>query len=295
MAGHLGAAVVAGYFFGENHPDLEDEVVAAIQADLVSITGGGETIWFNPQKAGVTARELFKPFPEKTSEQASVDKIAEALKGSLGILRQSGHNVIFSSIAIRALKDHPEYATRDIVGGITELISSFKNQHPGRGYYGREKGWVGGNEAAMVDQKSTPPYESLGEMVETIIDELINSAPEHRRGFGGLFHLINHAAALIELDRYGYGGLAKTGLKGHHQHLRLYRALPDLELELGKLKNAGESPFDPAYWKRQESGQWGAWLTHRIKTLYGFHTLIRFVKDPIKRNKANDAFGYLLA
>jgi hypothetical protein len=27
MSGHLGAAVVAGYFIGEQHPDLDDKVI----------------------------------------------------------------------------------------------------------------------------------------------------------------------------------------------------------------------------------------------------------------------------
>ena len=30
MAGHLGAAVVAGYFFGEDNPDLDDKVYTAL-------------------------------------------------------------------------------------------------------------------------------------------------------------------------------------------------------------------------------------------------------------------------
>ena len=34
MAGHLGAAVVAGYFFGEDQHDLPDEVHAGIEKTL---------------------------------------------------------------------------------------------------------------------------------------------------------------------------------------------------------------------------------------------------------------------
>ena len=36
MAGHLGAAVVAGYFIGEEQPDLDHEVSAAIEITLSS-------------------------------------------------------------------------------------------------------------------------------------------------------------------------------------------------------------------------------------------------------------------
>ncbi len=36
-------------------------------------------------------------------------------------------------------------------------------------------------------------------------------------------------------------------------------------------------------------------LTHRIKTLYGFHTLLRLVEDSAKRSKAEKSFLYLMA
>ncbi|MFT4637033.1 MAG: hypothetical protein ACI8T1_000341 [Verrucomicrobiales bacterium] len=91
-----------------------------------------------------------------------------------------------------------------------------------------------------------------------------------------MFHLINHAAALTELDAHGYAELAHKGLTAHWHHLRLYRTQPNLEEELGKLERTSEDPFKPDYWSHTESTQWGAWLTHRIKTLCGFHTLLRF-------------------
>ncbi|MFH1264909.1 MAG: hypothetical protein ABIK89_04235 [Planctomycetota bacterium] len=36
-------------------------------------------------------------------------------------------------------------------------------------------------------------------------------------------------------------------------------------------------------------------LTHRIKTLYGFFTLVRFVEDSAKRKQAEEKFLYLMA
>ena len=298
MAGHLGAAVVAGYFFGEDHPDLDPDVSAAIERDLDRITGGEESIWFDPKKAGITATELFKPIQKdegKPGGKDAIDKIAKSLAVNIGKTRQSGHNVIFASIAIRALAEHRDFTMPKLVGGVEKLIASFNGQHPGRGYYGKERGWLSGNKAPLADAETTPDYASLDAMAEIVVDELIAKASQHRRGFGGLFHLINHAAALTELDRCGHAELALKGLAAHRHHLRLYRALPNLEGELGKLVSTDEDPFGPAYWKRTESKQWGAWLTHRIKTLYGFHTLLRFIDDKEKRAKASRRLGYLLA
>lgn len=295
MAGHLGAAVTAGYFLGEDHPELDPGVYAAIERDLNRITGGEESIWFDPKKAGITAGELFKPLPKEEGREASTDLIAEALASNIGKARQSGHNTIFASIAIRALSEHEQYRSPKLVAGVARLISAFNNQHAGRGYYGKAIGWKNGNQAPLADASTTPVYKSLGDMAHVIIDELIATASERRRGFGGLFHLINHAAALTELDRYGYENLAKRGMAAHRQHLRLHRALPILTEELGELETTSDDPLKPGYWKRTESKQWGAWLTHRIKTLYGFHTLLRFIEDKKKRAKAIQQLGYLLA
>ncbi len=54
----------------------------------------------------------------------------------MGKTRQSGHNVIFATLAIRALHGHPEYATPSIVEGIRKLAETFNGAVPGRGYYG---------------------------------------------------------------------------------------------------------------------------------------------------------------
>ena len=60
LAGHLGAALVAGYFFGEDLPDLDDGVYRGVERELDRIVRGEEQVWFNPQKAGITIAELFR-------------------------------------------------------------------------------------------------------------------------------------------------------------------------------------------------------------------------------------------
>ncbi len=131
-------------------------------------------------------------------------------------------------------------------------------------------------------------------MVDVTFAELIATASVKKQGFGGLWHLINHAAAITELDRFGYKELAKKALPAHHQHIRLWRSLPDVESELGMVEKTDHDPRKPAYWegmlKRDQ-----ARLTHRIKTLYGFFTIRRFIEDEATRKKAEDAFLYLMA
>lgn len=295
MAGHLGAAVVAGYFFGEEHGDLDDKVQRAIEEDLDQIISGDESIWFSAKKAGVTIAELFEPFAEERSDERLIGGIAKELAKNISQTRQSGHNVIFAALAIRALNDHPEYATPSIVSGIRKLIAGFNGAVPGRGYYGKEQGWIVGDKVSLADVEPFPVYKNEQVMAEVVISDLIRWAAVRRQGFGGHFHIINHATALTELSRYGYKDLAKRGLVAHHQHVRLWRSLPDVEDELGKLNRAAHDPRTAAYWASDGDSQWSAHLTHRIKTLYGFHTLLRFVDDEATRKKAEEQFLYLMA
>ena len=294
LAGHLGAAVVAGYFYGEDRADLDEPVYRGVESELDRIIRGEEAFWFNSRKAGVTSAELFDPLPDERPDEEAIPKIAAALAGNVDQTRQSGHNVIFAAIALRALHDHSEYATPSIVGGVVKLIKGFDGVTAGRGYYGKTQGWKQGEQVELTEESDFPMYASEQQMVEVLVEELIRTAAIRKQGFGGLWHLVNHAAGLLELSRLGYEKLARDGLAAHHRHLRLYRSLPDVTSELGSPKRSVLSPEEPAYWtgnlKRDE-----ARLTHRIKTMYGFNAIMTLIADDKTREAARTSFLYLMA
>jgi len=295
MAGHLGAAVIAGCFFLNQHPELERRVHAAITGELDRIIGGEESLWFDAEKAGIAIPELFEPFPEAGSRSDGSAVLAEALAANIDETRQSGHNVIFTALAIKTLADHPVVATPEIVAGIRALIAKFDGAIPGRGYYGAQAGWITGDRVPLPAGDDLPSYASEGDLVAAVMAELANSAVMRRQGFGGLVHIINHAAALVELSRYGYGKLAHRGFAAHRQHILLWRSLPDVEDELGALTPAAHDPRTPAYWRHGSAPTpWSARLTHRVKTLYGFFTLTPLVEDPAKRAQAETGLKYLM-
>ncbi|MDP6446051.1 MAG: hypothetical protein QGG36_16955 [Pirellulaceae bacterium] len=295
LAGHLGAAVVAGYFFGEEHADLDSRVYAGVEKQLDDIIRGKESIWYDQKKKGITVPALFEPFPKEKPDEKRIPTIAQALAGNINKTRQSGHNVIFASIAIRALHDHPEYATPSIIDGIRKLIAGFNGVVPGRGYWGKEKGWIIGDKVQLTADTEFPAYDSFEQMANAVADDLILRGSQHRRGFGGTVHVTNHAAAITELSEYGFQDLALRALPAHHHHVRLWRSLPDLSEELGALKKAKFDPRTPDYWTDNSPSQASASLSHRIKTLYGFFTLLPFVKDDAKRKKAEEQFLYMMA
>ena len=283
-----------GYFFSEEQSDLPEAVDRGITGELDRVIAGEEAIWFNAKKAGVTPTELFDPFPQEEADPDSIPSIVAALQKNVGTLRQSGHNVIFASLAVRALMDHEELATPSIVSGVVKLIEGFNRAPAGRGYYGKQTGWKTGGNVELDENTNLPKYGSIAQMLRVTVDELIASASIKRQGFGGLWHLINHAAGIVELDRFGFKEVARNALAAHHHHIRLWRSLPDVEEELGAVVKAPHDPRQAVYWdgmlKRDQ-----ARLTHRVKTLYGYGTIRAAISDESKRREADDAFLYLMA
>lgn len=287
MAGHLGAAVVAGYFIGEQRPDLAPETVAGIEDDLERVMRGESVFGKKMAKSSpVSDAELFEPFPKEKPQENLIDAIAEALGEGIAKPRQSGHNVIFASIAIRALRAHPDLATPSIVDGIVRLTRLFRSTHPGSGLYGKGRGRLRGNQVEIPDTDTTPEYDDIPGMGRAVLDELINQDPAiHRQGYGGLVHINNHAAAIIELAQCGYPELIAPAVASHRVHLQLWRNLPDLADELGPMKVSAHTPHSPGYWKQETIPYDRALLTHRVKTMYGFDELVGQLDEDENREK----------
>lgn len=293
MAGHLGAAVVAGYFLGEQQPDLDPFIFTAIGSELDRIMRG-ESVFSPGENSGITVAEMFAPPEAEIPRPDLIDTIAQALSQNIDDPHESGHNVIFASIAIRALRDHPEYALPTIINGIQGLIRGFNKTTPGSGYYGPQKGRIDGMEVQLKPDPQFPPYVDLSEMVKSVLDVLILRAAEKRIGYGGLVHIINHSAALCELANYGYRQLAIEGLAGHHKHVRLWLSLPNVEDEQGPETQVEHDPRTSAYWAPGNLREGPAKLTHRIKVLYGFYTMIEGFSEASTIKQAEECLRFLI-
>ncbi|MFK7738110.1 MAG: hypothetical protein AB8B50_18935 [Pirellulaceae bacterium] len=290
MAGHLGASLIAGYYVGLQRPNLDPEVHKGIQGDLERVIRG-ESVFGKKmsRNAKLVDAELFEPFAKQAADETLIDGIAEGLEKSVDKPRQSGHNVIFASFAIRALKEHPQYATPAVVDGIIKLMSLFESQTPGSGYYGKKKGRIYGNNIVLPDNEAAPEYEDIEGMVTAVFDEAIDLNPKiHRSGYGGLVHIINHAAAITDLADVGYVELASRAVQSHRQHLRLWRNLPDVANERGPLQVSSLTPHSAAYWTSGNVPYDRALLTHRVKTMFGFDEIAAAVDQDAKEKAAYD-------
>lgn len=296
MAGHLGASLIAGYFIGVQRRNLDPAVYKGIEGDLARVMRGESAFGKKmSKKSKLSDAELFEPFPRENPDETLVDGIAEGLEKGIDKPRQSGHNVIFASLAIRALKQHPELATPAIVDGIRRLMDLFANQTPGSGYYGKKRGRIHGNKISLPDDDGAPVYDDIDSMVNAVLDEAISLKPEiHRVGYGSLVHVINHSAAIVDLADYGYAELAKRAVRSHRQHLRLWRNLPNVADEEGPMQVSKFTPHTADYWTSGDVPYDRALLTHRVKTMFGFEELAAASDDRAKETAAYDKLRYLI-
>lgn len=84
MAGHLGAAIAAGYFFGEDQSDLPDELFRGIEGEIKRVIAGEESFWWNAKNAGITPADLFMPLPKEDSKPDAITAIVDALQRNVG-------------------------------------------------------------------------------------------------------------------------------------------------------------------------------------------------------------------
>jgi len=296
MAGHLGASLIAGYFVGQQRQNLDPAVCKGIEGDLARVIRG-ESVFGKKmsKKSKLSDAELFEPFPKEKPDETLIDGIAEGLEKGIDKPRQSGHNVIFASLAIRALKQHPELATPAIVDGILKLMALFANETPGSGYYGKKRGRIHGNKITLPDDDGASIYDDIDAMTVAVLDEVINLTPEiHRSGYGGMVHVINHAAAIVDLADNGYDELAQRAIQSHRRHLRLWRNLPNVADEEGPMQVSKFTPHAAAYWESGNIPYDRALLTHRVKTMFGFDELAAAVDDQAKEKAAYDKLRFLM-
>ena len=295
MAGHLGAAMIAGYFVAAQLPKLDQVVYQGIEDDLQRVVRGESVFGKKMSKDSPFAdSELFLPFPEQPADATLIDGIADALKQGIDQTRQSGHNVIFASLAIRALNEHPEFATPNVVDGIIKLIKMFRNETPGSGYYGKQQGRIHGNKINLPADDGTPEYRDIQGMTDAVLDELLQlRSDRHRIGYGSLVHIINHAAAITNLPKFGYADLVPRAIKSHRQHLRLWRNLPNVADEKGPMLVSKFTPDNASYWNSGDVPYDRALLTHRVKTMFGFHEVSVAANHGTKR-QAHSQLRYLM-
>jgi hypothetical protein len=261
--GHFGAAVLAGHYLAE-------------RAELSS---AGRTTLRHRLDAFVNHHAVwFRPLGGSERQSDATDEIQAALTPSIAGLRHSGHNVIFATLALRALRDAPHMQTLDVVGGIVRILAKLALEAS-----------EGGEELSS--------FEDERGLVRAALDAFARPETLHSVDFAGAVgHIVTFSHALVDLARLGHPDLAGAG----HGALRAYMTSVLAEQERGadlarqRTEQATAMPFEPfqeTFWNRDLVH---FSLGHIFKYAYSLSDLLRSVEDPDLATRAREQMSYVL-
>ena len=194
VAGHAGATLIAAHYFAHDNA-LDERTARAHRAHVDAFVAK------NPDDY---------PKPEPGPGKADPGKIAETLDAHVHELRSGGHDAIYAALALRALRDLPEYATPSVVDGICRLIG----QHVAAYQPVRTP--------PRLLERPVPPCESPEALAVATFRAVLRPWDHVRLvGASGVLHWITHAEALVTLEELGYKDVARHGYAAQQLNVHL--------------------------------------------------------------------------
>jgi len=252
VQGHLGAAVLSSCYFGREHA-LDERTSRALRTNV----------------DGFIARYA-SDFPPANPGPGRADpaRIVEQLGPHIGELRSGGHNTIFAALALRALRDLPEFATPAVVDGICRLVEAHANtarRIPDTRYN---------------LEHPLPPYRGPEDVAEVTLRATLRPWGHVRSvGASGVMHWVTHAESLVTLEELGYVDLARRGHAAHQLHINR----PVCDDGSPAPERAPNDWLGAEYWEsdRPRRALGGSWLFgHSFKLPYSLFRLLRRIDDP---------------
>ena len=276
--GHFGCAVIATYFLcAENK--LDAATVKGLRSELVKMIA--------------SRAHLFVPVELTESRVKLLQQIPEALEGNISKLCPGGHNVIYATLALKALKRMPEMITLQIIDGIRRLINTFDGIPPQNDYHGIDVTRFSGD----IDN-TIPDYSSNETIAEFTFSEILLFKEMYYEIQGIVGHLVDHAQSLIELSRLGYPGLARRGYDAHKAHARRVRLFPDCfdKSIWTPVRPVHDDPLAPSFWandvEKMAKSSWG--YAHFFKYRYHFYDMVKLVSIPDLKAKCLEKMAYYI-
>ena len=212
FSGHFGSAIIAGYFL-LNEFALDPPVIRLIAAKLDLILESFPAFFPSPP-----------PGNEPPVEEASA--ILQQLEPAVLRVANSGHAVIYASLALRAMQRAPALQTASLCQNVATLVAATAQHDPSR-YYGCDD-----PAAADIPEDALPEVSNLDALTRAAIAECERVYPDEeiagRRHFfnGEKIHGVTHAQALADLAGLGHSSLAEKGRASLRRQLYLSRQTP---------------------------------------------------------------------
>jgi len=290
---HYGAAAIASYFFIKDNPLPNDiRILILDQASMM----------LNTHAFGNMTEDDSPIMTYQYAEQ----RIISALARTIHELHWVGHHVIYSAIALLAIRELESWGTENHIDGIEQLVRSFENTIPGRSWFGLstkevKKIEIDADDAFPLIQK--PSDLSALVLSELAAFEVIYHAEAHHDLIG---HMLTYAHALNILHDLGYEALFRKGLHPLFKMIKVLRLSrnmqPDADvplfspvdrLPMERKQAVKHLPFDKAFWAHDhQKSDWD--FGHVFKFTFSYYNHLKRVPHSIGEPSLNN-FRYVIS
>ncbi len=246
--GHRAASMVAAHLLGVENA-LDQKARARIE-ELVNLN------W--------ASSELCRAFPDSDPQPGRIDEIKAALVEGAEVLREVGHNAIFTMLAIKGFRILPGAATPERIDGVCALIRCIKP-------------WRDEMPDPDIDP---PPFADTAAASKYILREALATVDRFLgfdQGFAG--HMLTFGQALVELAAMGDVDTAESCRTAFCKYVTVTRRepTPNSKNHRGR-KPADRLPTESAYWEKR--GDHAVGIGHVFKYPYSYYNLQRHARDP---------------
>jgi len=221
------------------------------------------------EKRLLTNRIYAAARPEEKAQPELLNDLVKDLDAGIAGLKRSGHNIIFTAMSLKALREVPEAVTPQRVQGLRAMVQSFGTKKIDGDRMKQRDGFVG-----LGDEKKFVRF-VLEEYLKAI-ELYLNGRGHH--GFAG--HLLTIGHALIELRRMGHKATAEKGVPAYWDFVQQARDGADLGGQKVAAPKEAPTPLMKEYWEAQAKRNPGPIVSsHLIKYPYSFYALAKDVWD----------------
>jgi hypothetical protein len=253
--GHLGASLLSGWFM------IQDGTVDAEVDDV--IRPQVDRAWMGSPP--------FAARPEEPAAPEELGRLLSALSPAVGTSDHAGHQVIFSSLALRAFRTLPATLTRSRIDGLCHLAAAY----------------VPPRQPDIGDGEAPPEPAALARDALVGFADAVKSYQGFGQGYSG--HVLTFGCAVLDLLALGHVGVGRRALSGYRDYLATCRLGPG-----GPFTTSARPPHAPSIMHPEHLGYWRSHavdhavqgLGHFTKYTYAFLRLERLVSDAGVRERA---------
>lgn len=257
--GHIGAEILTNTFFLIEF-ELSSQLENAIRARIKFVISKHNKFFDSAS------------LDEKGND--STLEIEKNLKDNLSNLSTAGHGIIYSTLALKAIKALNGWLPTGVKNGLIELQLNAQKDMPNRylGYHDYQN--------STIDLSDIPVFKNAQEAAKYCLKNQTifkNQEIEGEHYFfqGNQLHDITHSQALIMLNQMGYNDLSTLGLEQLRKQIKLGKSQPPKGIQA--VSNNFYDPFDASFWERPVEDE------HHFKLAYSVAFLLNNMSE-IDRN-----------